>query len=309
MFTPSTTCHAVTIVAATAIAVAMPYGVAAADPSQDDQFLAVLQEKQIPAMDNIATVVAAGHKVCLKLDDGIPAQTVLDGLNNDAYGMNPDLREQSDRLSATMSRFIAAAVQVYCPGDQGKIASLAASRTRQSHGPAPLVVVANYRTTVSGGNTVDAFGAVLSSPVGDIARGDASQPKPPKIPPPKAPKAKIPRSPGAVPKPAPRQQPPPPPQQLPPPPPEAPPQPPPPQQPPPPPPQQIPSPLPQQPPPPPQGPPAPAGPQPGSATGGSGGGNGGPGGEGGGGNGDNGSPAEPAPAPPRAPGMIQLVPW
>ena len=295
MFTPSTTCHAVTIVAATAIGVAMlPYGVAAADPSQDDQFLAVLQEKQIPAMDNIATVVAAGHKVCLKLDDGIPAQTVLDGLNNDAYGMNPDLREQSDRLSATMSRFIAAAVQVYCPGDQGKIASLAASRTRQSHGPASLVVATSYRTTVSGGNTLDAIGAALGSPVGDIATGDASQPKPPKIPPPKAPKAKTPRSPGAVPKPAPRQQPPPPPQQLPPPPPEAPPPQPPP---------------PQQPPPPPQDLPAPAGPQPGNATGGSGGGNGGPGGEGGGGNGDNGSPTEPAPAPPRAPGMIQLVPW
>ncbi|UVO10970.1 DUF732 domain-containing protein [Mycobacterium sp. SVM_VP21] len=304
MFTPRTTCHGVTIVAATAIAVAtLPYGVAAADPSQDDQFLAVLQEKQIPAMDNIATVVAAGHKVCLKLDDGIPAQTVLDGLNNDAYGMNPDLREQSDRLSATMSRFIAAAVQVYCPGDQGKIASLAASRTRQSHEPAPLVVVANYRTTVSAGNTVDAIGAVLGSPVDTIATGDASQPKPPKIPPPQAPKAKIPRSPGAATKPPPRQQPPQPPQQPPPPPPQAPPPPAPPEQLPPP--QQLPPPPPQQPPTPPQDLPAPGGPQSGSATDGSGPGNGGAGG----GGADNGRPAEPPPAPPRPPGMIQLVPW
>lgn len=304
MFTLTANYHNVTIAAFAAIATAMlPCGVAAADPSQDDHFLEVLQEKQIPAMENISTVVAAGHTVCRKLDDGIPARTVLDGLNNDAYGMNPALRLQSARLSATMSRFIAAAVEVYCPGDQGKIASLAASRTWQSNGPTHLFVVANYRTTVSGGSTADVHGAMLGSPVGTIATGDASQPKPPKIPPPKAPEAKIPRSPGVVTKPPPQQQSPPPPQQAPPP--QAPPEqlPPPPQQ-------QIPPPPEQQPPPPPESPPAPGGPPSGSATDGSGPGNGGSGNGGAGGGGaDNGTPAEPPPAPPRAPGMIQLVPW
>ncbi|OBG33605.1 MULTISPECIES: DUF732 domain-containing protein [Mycolicibacter] len=285
------TYHGVTMAAAAAIAAAtLPYGAAAADPNQDDQFLAVLQEKQIPAMENISTVVAAGHTVCRKLDDGIPARTVLDGLNNDAYGMNPDLREQSDRLSATMSRFIAAAVEVYCPGDQNKIASLAAGRTWRTTGLARVFVVANHRPRT------DLPGAVLGSPVDTIATGDASQPKPPKIPPPPAPKAKIPRSPGAVTKPPPRQQPPPP-QQLPPPAPQAPPE-------------QLPPPPPEQPPPPPQDLPAPGGPQSGSATDGSGPGNGGSGSGGAGGGGaDNGAPAEPPPAPPRPPGMIQLVPW
>ncbi|WP_409426293.1 DUF732 domain-containing protein [Mycobacterium sp. SMC-11] len=290
------TYRGVTMAAAAVIAAGtLPYGAAAADPNQDDQFLAVLQEKQIPAMENVSTVVAAGHTVCRKLDDGIPARTVLDGLNNDAYGMNPDLREQSDRLSATMSRFIAAAVEVYCPGDQGKIASLAAGRTWQSNGPAHLFLVAKYRPGT------DIHGAVLGSPVGTIATGDASQPKPPKIPPPQAPKAKIPRPPGAVTKPPPRQQTPPPPQQ--PPPPQAPPE----QLPPP---QQLPPPPPEQPPPPAQDLPAPGGPQSGSATDGSGpGSGGGANGGAGGGGADNGSPAEPPPAPPRPPGMIQLVPW
>ncbi|WP_164518074.1 DUF732 domain-containing protein, partial [Mycobacterium sp. P7213] len=155
--------------------------------------LAVLQEKQIPAMENISTVVAAGHTVCRKLipamenistvvaaghtvcrklDDGIPARTVLDGLDNDAFGMNPALREQSDRLAATMSRFIAAAVEVYCPGDQGKIASLAGAR--KSTAPAGRFVAAHHRLRTGTG------GAVLGSPVDTIATGDASQPKPPK---------------------------------------------------------------------------------------------------------------------------------
>jgi len=295
------TYHGVTMAAAAAIAAAtLPYGAAVADPNQDGQFLAVLQEKQIPAMENVSTVVAAGHTVCRKLDDGVPARTVLDGLNNDAYGMNPDLREQSDRLSATMSRFIAAAVEVYCPGDQSKIASLAAGRTWRTTGPAHLFVVANYRPSA------DIHGAMLGSPVDTVATGDASQPKPPKIPPPQAPKAKIPRPPVAATKPPPRQQPPPP-QQPPPLPPQAPPeQLPPPQQLPPPPPEQPP-PSPEQLPTPPQDLPAPGGPQSGSATGGSGPGSGG--GDNGGGGADNGRPAEPPPAPPRPPGMIQLVPW
>ncbi|MGV0748643.1 DUF732 domain-containing protein [Mycolicibacter minnesotensis] len=291
------TYHGVAMAAAAAIAaVTLPNGAAAADPNQDDQFLAVLQEKQIPAMENVSTVVAAGHTVCRKLDDGIPARTVLDGLNNDAYGMNPDLREQSDRLSATMSRFIAAAVEVYCPADQSKIASLAAGRTWRTAGPSHYFVVANYRPRTA------IHGAVLGSPVATIATGDASQPKPPKIPPPQTPKAKTPRSPGAVTKPPPQQQPPPP-QQPPPLPPQAPPE----QLPPP---QQLPPPPPEQPPPPAQDLPAPGGPQSGSATDGSGPGNGGGanGGAGGGGA-DNDTPAAPPPAPPRPPGMIQLVPW
>lgn len=305
MFTGSTTYPGVTITAVMAIATAMlQCGTAGADPSQDDHFLAVLQDKQIPATENTATVVAAGHTVCRKLDDGIPAQDVLDGLTNDAYGMDPRLRDESERLSVSMSRFIAAAVEVYCPGDQSKIVALPASRTWRSDGVATHVLAAaSYRAaTASGSRTADRPGAdthaaLLGAPVDALTTGDASQPKPPKIPPPKVPEAKVPRSPGVVTKPPPRQQPPPqappPPQQLPPPP-EVQPPPPPEAQPPPP----------EQPPPPPQQPPqneSPAsGPQPGGAAEG-GGGNGG---ESGGG----GSPAAP-PQTPRPPGMIQLVPW
>ena len=299
MFIRGATYPGIMITAALAIAAMQQIGTAAADPNQDDQFLAVLQSRQIPAIENAPTVVAAGHKVCRKLDDGMPATNILDGLTNDAFQMDPLLHAQSARLSATMSRFIAAAVEVYCPGDQSKIASLMVSRAGPSSSPAPLFTVASYRTTtVSGSNTAGTRGALLGSPVGAVAEGDMSQPKPP-LPPPKSPKAKIPRSPqGITKRPAP-QQPPPPPQVLPPPPQV---QPPPPQVLPPPP--EVQPPPPQQPPPPPQSEPPAGAPQPGSATDGSGAGDGG-----GNGNRGGGGPAEPPPGQPRPPGMIQLVPW
>ncbi|WP_139822439.1 DUF732 domain-containing protein, partial [Mycobacterium lacus] len=47
-------------------------GTAAADPNQDEQFLALLNEKEIPAVANVPSVIAAAHKVCLKLDAGMP---------------------------------------------------------------------------------------------------------------------------------------------------------------------------------------------------------------------------------------------
>ena len=42
-------------------------GAAAADPDQDDQFLALLEKQEIPAVANPPRVINAAHKVCLKL--------------------------------------------------------------------------------------------------------------------------------------------------------------------------------------------------------------------------------------------------
>ena len=262
-------------------------GAAAADPSQDDQFLAVLQSKEIPAMENTATVVAAGHTVCDKLDDGVPASEILDGLRNVAYGMNPQLHEESERLSVTMGRFITAAVEVYCPGDQNKIASLQVNRVRQITEAAHRFTVAAYRTADERIDRLPADGhtTLLDSSAGTPAVGDITEPKPPLVPSP--PKAKLPRPPRVITQPsAPRQSPPPqiqpPAESLPPPPPQAP--------------EQSPAPQNQLP---------PEVPHPGSGPDGADAG--GPG-DGNGSGGEGGGPAEP-PVQPRPPGMIQLVPW
>lgn len=270
-----------TMITATLAAAAAlhPISTAAADPNQDDQFLAVLHSKQIPAIENPPTVIAAGHTVCRKLDSGIPAANILDELRNDAYQMDPLLHSQPGRVSETMSRFIAAAVQIYCPGDESKIVSLMFSLGEPAgNSPRPFAV-AGYRTLTGWSST--SAGLSLDT----AATGDIDQP-PPELPSPKSPKAKIPRTPRVVTKhPTPRQPPPPP--------------------------QIAPPPI-QQLPPPPQAEPPAGRPEPGSAADGSGPGDGG-GERPGGGDGPVGppqdNPAEPSPVQPRPPGMIQLVPW
>lgn len=322
------------ITAVMAIAIAMQHNSAAADPNQDDQFLALLQSRQIPAIQNAPRVVAAGHKVCGKLDNGIPAGDILRQLTDDSYRLDPRLHDESARLTATMSEFIESAVQIYCPGDQGKIVSLMSNQSKRSDDTAPRVTLTAFQVALRASDMPDAgMPSAGVWPAGVIATGDISQPQPPRIPTPKPPKAvhssprgiaKTPRT-QQLPKvqPPPRQQPPPPPpkappapqvqpqpRQQPPPPPQAPP--PPPQQPPPPPPESPPQ----------SGPqggegPAAAGPQPGGAADGTGGVNNGANneirGDQGNANGngpDSGSdsPGAPSPAPVGPPGMIQLLP-
>lgn len=54
-------------------------GPAAADPNQDDRFLALLEKKEIPAVANVPRVIDAAHKVCRKLDGGMPVNDIVDG--------------------------------------------------------------------------------------------------------------------------------------------------------------------------------------------------------------------------------------
>jgi hypothetical protein len=265
-------------------------GAAAADSNQDDQFLALLDEEGIPAVENVASLIDTAHKVCRTLDAGMPADGLVDVMVNDAYGIDPTLgRYPRGRLVRTEARFITAAVEAYCPYDQRKIASIMANpapgsnesthRVRLSH----LLDDGVFASDRYGGNRsdCDTHGPVLASLIGAVPSGEVTQPDPPQIPAPPPPAAQIrtPQRPVAAPPPP--KQPPPPPQQA--------------------------------------EPPA-AGPQPGDAAGSGGGGSTGAGGNGGGstggggngsgstgGNGDGG-PAEPPPALPMPPGFVRLAP-
>lgn len=98
-------------------------GPAAADPSQDQQFGALLDQEQIPSMGGMPSLIATAHKVCRKLDGGMPVGSLVDDMRNNAYDLNPILRlAPYGRVTSTMTRFIGAAVEAYCPYDQGKIA-------------------------------------------------------------------------------------------------------------------------------------------------------------------------------------------
>ena len=96
-------------------------GAAGADPSQQDQFVALLEQLQIPPIDNVPGLVARAHQICGQLDGGTPFDTVVDSEMNFAYGDNPALHLYPDRVRRTAVRFSTASVDVYCPSHQGQL--------------------------------------------------------------------------------------------------------------------------------------------------------------------------------------------
>jgi Protein of unknown function (DUF732) len=96
-------------------------GAAGADPSQQDQFLALLRQEQIPAIDNVPGLVYRAHEICGELDGGAPVETVVTEQMNTAYGENPALHFVPARVRKTAVRFVTASVDVYCPSHQGEL--------------------------------------------------------------------------------------------------------------------------------------------------------------------------------------------
>lgn len=312
MFTGNT-CHAaalLTAIAGLTGAAILNCGVGTADTSQDDQFLALLEQKEIPALENVPSLIASAHRDCHQLDSGVSAGDLLVQKVNRAYGIDPAERQYpTDRLNRTMARFIAAAVEAYCPYNQPKISSLAmnpvAGESQSSFQPGtPELQLSRgsgsftARPARNGGTSHANHSAALVTLITPLPAGEIADPNAPQVPAISPPVAQIrtPRQPAVSP-PKPRQTPPPPP------------------------PQQKPThpPVAEAPPPPPQAPPPPppeveppaVGPQPGSGGGGSGarGGDGtGGGSDSGTGGGGHGSPARPAPEPPSPPGFVRLAP-
>jgi hypothetical protein len=93
-------------------------GTAGADPDQDERFLALLDEEQIPAADNVPGLIARAHEICRELDDGTTFYTVAREEMDTMYGDNPSLRLVPGRVAKTVVRFVTASVEVYCPGRQ-----------------------------------------------------------------------------------------------------------------------------------------------------------------------------------------------
>ncbi|ORA11573.1 DUF732 domain-containing protein [Mycobacterium arosiense] len=181
--------------------VMLPHGAASADPDPDDQFVALLDQKQIPALDNVPSLIATAHRICRQLDGGMPADGVVADMRDRAF--NADAaggRYPPDRVARTIARFISASVEAYCPNNQPKIASLEAMGNRQSTSSA-------YHAASS---TSDHRAPQSASPA--VPLGETAQPEPPQLPPP-PPTAQIMTPPRPVATPSPRQQPPPPPQE------------------------------------------------------------------------------------------------
>lgn len=286
------TAHAGSLVAAIVVlaSAAILRGAGAAADPQDDQFLALLAKKDIPALEGVPSLISEAHNVCRALDAGFSADDIVQAMLNNAYSADPSERQfDTGRLTRTETRFISAAVGAYCPYDQGKIASIAGDAMSVWNDP-------TYRAAAYTSNAPKSAGAVLISLTGMIPEINPTDPPQIPVPPPSAatlapplpiasppPPKQVPRQqqPQAPPQrvvPPPEASPNPPPPEAPPPPPEAPPPPPPEAPPPPPPPPEAP------PPPPPEPPKAPPPPPPPSP------------------------PPPPPPEPPKAPGFVRLAP-
>ena len=90
-------------------------GAASADPSQQDQFVALLEQDQIPLIDNLPALVARAHQICGELDGGASVETVVTEEMNGMFEENPAYHQVSDRVRRTAVRFIAVSADVYCP--------------------------------------------------------------------------------------------------------------------------------------------------------------------------------------------------
>ncbi|MGA8331469.1 MAG: DUF732 domain-containing protein, partial [Mycobacterium sp.] len=87
-------------------------GAAGADPNQQDQFLALLEQEQIPPVDDgeVAGVVARAHHLCGELNGGAPVDALVNDEMNRGYADNPGLHLYPDRVRRTVIRFITASV-------------------------------------------------------------------------------------------------------------------------------------------------------------------------------------------------------
>jgi len=276
-------CAMVAAIAVLSGTAALSGGTAVADPNQDQKFFDLLGQKDIPPVDNATSLITSAHHICAKLDGGMPVGDLVNLIRNNGFNENPLTRlNPPDRVTRTITQFINASVEAYCPNDRGKIASITAYQPTRPGDSAYRV--AAYKRDV--GAPVAFHGVVLASLIEMVPSGEIGPTKPFPIPvqPPQAPQEVAP-----VP-----QQPPPPPRRV-----QAPPQQAPPQQAPQPAPQQAPppeAPPPEAEPPPQAEPPPAAAPAPAPAPGGGAGGGNAP------------APATPAPEPPSPPGHIRIAP-
>jgi Protein of unknown function (DUF732) len=91
-------------------------GAASADPSQDNQFLALLSQQGIPALSGIPDLIKTAHNVCGELDSGVPTSTVVREFEGYANSVTPG--RDPDRVHRSAVRFVTASAGAYCPNHQ-----------------------------------------------------------------------------------------------------------------------------------------------------------------------------------------------
>ncbi len=160
-----------------------PSGTAAADPGQDQKFFDLLNQQDIPPVDNDTSLIDVAKKTCSRLDEGMPVGDLVELIRNNGFNENPLTRLQNQgRITRTIDRFINAAVQAYCPYDKGKIASIAAYRGRP--GDSRPVVLASFVEPLPAGDILPT--KPLPVPAQPAPEPQQIEPPPQQPPPPPA---------------------------------------------------------------------------------------------------------------------------
>jgi hypothetical protein len=147
-------------------------GAASADPNQDDQFLALLSQEGIPAILGVPDLIKTAHKVCGELDGGVPADTVVDELVNNANVITPGA--DPGRLRRTETRFVIASAGAYCPNHQMGFTNRNASTHR-----------VKLTSFIDGANATDPVPPLPQAPDAQTRKPpQAAAPAPPKKAPP-----------------------------------------------------------------------------------------------------------------------------
>jgi hypothetical protein len=159
-------------------------GAARADPDQDQKFLTLLADNDIPAIDNDEGLIDTAHKACGKLDGGMPVGDLVELMRNNGFAADPLARlYPRARVTRTIDRFITAAVQAYCPYDQGKIASIMPGPATGSSEPMhPGAAYPRNAVNVPAVWQRTAGTAWLVSVIGPIPSGEVPPSNPPPAP-------------------------------------------------------------------------------------------------------------------------------
>lgn len=91
-------------------------------PGQDDQFLTRLGQANVQIGENTAGSIETAHRICRRFDAGASFDDLSSEMIGNIRRANPAARPSPfDHTSADVANFISAAVETYCPGNQGKL--------------------------------------------------------------------------------------------------------------------------------------------------------------------------------------------
>jgi Protein of unknown function (DUF732) len=112
---------------------------AAADPNQDNQFLALLSQEGIPPISGVPALIDTAHQICGLLAGGTSPHAVVRALVDNANAVTPGA--DPGRLARSETLFLKAAVGAYCPGSpvacNGRHRVVLASSPEEVSEPAP----------------------------------------------------------------------------------------------------------------------------------------------------------------------------